>query len=130
MLKRFQSLKQRLFAANAIPDGVFSIARRGSVAANKISGSISNAVGAVGVVGKCEQEKVRGGAKYFVFGGIACITMDTAIENWEKNQNYPSDLTLRTCFEGVATRRPCLVSLRCKKGGHFLAKIIPRTPPR
>jgi hypothetical protein len=70
MLKKLQSSRQRLFAANAIPDGAFSIARRGSVAANKISGSISNVVGAAGVVGKCEQEKVRG-AKYFLFGVIA-----------------------------------------------------------
>lgn len=68
---KFQSLRQRLLAANVIPDGAFSIARRGYVAASKIVGSISNVVGAVGVVGKCEQEKVRGGAKFFLCGVIA-----------------------------------------------------------
>jgi hypothetical protein len=40
-----------MFAANAIPDGAFSFARRGYVASNKISGSITIAAGAASVIG-------------------------------------------------------------------------------
>jgi hypothetical protein len=36
------------------------------VAATELADSISSAVGTDGVVGKCEQDKVRAGAVYFL----------------------------------------------------------------
>jgi hypothetical protein len=77
MQKKLQFSRQRLFAAKAIPDGAFSIARQWYVAANDISVSISNACADShtfadsDVVGKCEQEQVRGDVKYCLFGVIA-----------------------------------------------------------
>jgi hypothetical protein len=83
MQKKFQFLRQRLFAAKTILGGVFSIARQGCVAANNISGSISNVVGLAGAVGKCERVSVREGVLSFLFGVIAQITMHTIFEHWE-----------------------------------------------